>query len=139
MMTDPPYSLSDELDLSGGTEAESPHHGFRGHPEGDEPPGVPRSLTIAISREAGSRGASIAKRVGDKLGWQVYTQELLEYIAQEGTFRQDLANQLDGPAREWVEEQFEKLLREQNLSRNPSILDMARIILALGTQGDVIL
>src|SRR5262249_35819348 len=30
-------------------------------------------------------------------------------------------------------------LREQNLSRNPSILEMARIILSLGTQGDVIL
>jgi len=42
--------------------------------------GVPAGLTIAISREAGSRGASIAKRAGEKLGWEVYSQDLLEYL-----------------------------------------------------------
>jgi cytidylate kinase len=137
-MTDSPFPLKEDLDPSGPA-AESPHHGFRGHPQSFDNPGIPGSLTIAISREAGSRGASIAKRVGEKLGWQVYTQELLEYIAQEGTFRQDLANQLSTVAHDWVEEKFNQLLREQNLSRNPSILEMARIILSLGSQGDVIL
>src|SRR5262249_21197274 len=70
---------------------ESPRHGF----QGDRAPvsrrsEVPASLTIALSREAGSRGSTIAARAGQKLGWQVYTQELLEYVAQEGAFRQDI-------------------------------------------------
>src|SRR5262245_33883081 len=133
-VNEPSFPLREELDDEEGVaEAESPHHGFRGHPESAPSPGIPASLTVAISREAGSRGASISNRVGDKLGWQVYTQELLEYIAQEGTFRQDLANQLAPEAQAWVDEQFERLLREQNLSRNPSVLEMARIILGLGT------
>ena len=73
----------------------SPLHGF----QGDRAPlparlKLPASLTVAVSREAGSRGSSIGSRAGQKLGWQVYNQELLEYIAQEGVFRQDIVNNL---------------------------------------------
>jgi cytidylate kinase len=100
---------------------------------------VPAALTIAVSREAGSRGSSIASRAGQKLGWQIYNQELLEYIAQEGAFRQGIVENLPEPAGRWVDQQLERLLREQNLSQHPSIIELARIILALGAQGEVIL
>jgi len=96
-------------------------------------------LTVAISREAGSRGGSIAQRVGAKLGWQVYRQDTLEYIAQEGNLRQDLLENQTPAARAWVEENLDRLLKQQNLSRHPSVLDMARIILTLGATGEVIL
>lgn len=119
---------------------ESPHHGFQGDrapaPVRDE---VPASLTIAISREAGSRGTSIGTRAGHKLGWQIYNQELLEYMAQEGTYRQDVIANLPPPAARWAEERLNTLLREQNLSQHPTIIDLARIILALGAQGEVVL
>lgn len=119
---------------------ESPHHGF----QGDRAPSpaveaVPASLTIAISREAGSRGSSIATRAGAKLGWQVFNQELLEYIAQEGNFRQDLVANRSPAAAHWAEVQLQRLLKEQNLSQHPSLIDLARIILALGSQGEAVL
>jgi len=41
---------------------DSPLHGYRGEEASAPTMGVPAGLTIAISREAGSRGASIAKR-----------------------------------------------------------------------------
>jgi cytidylate kinase len=134
------HERPEEFPLSGMETRESPRHGFRGEPrdaaaEGD----VPLALTVAISREAGSRGASIATRAGQKLGWQIYNQELLEYIAQEGNFRQDIVANLPAPAARWAEHQLERLLREQNLSQHPTIIDLARIILALGAQGEVIL
>jgi cytidylate kinase len=100
---------------------------------------VPASLTIAISREAGSRGGSIARRVGSKLGWQVYTQDLLEYIAQEGSLHHDMVQAVPPDAARWASERYDKLLREQNLSQHPSVGNIARIILALGAQGNVIL
>jgi cytidylate kinase len=137
-MTDLLNPHGEDADLSPATPVQTPRHGFRGDPALADA-GVPASLTIAISRETGSRGASIAKRVGDKLGWQVYTQELLEYIAQEGNFRQDLTNQLTPAARQWLDEHFNLMLRRQNLSRNPNVVELSRIILALGTQGDVVL
>src|SRR5262249_39252316 len=39
----------------------------------------------------------------------------------------------------WVEERLQRLLREQNLSQHPSILEVARIILTLGAEGNVVL
>jgi len=120
--------------------AVSPLHGFQGD-RGASPARAtePASLTIAISREAGSRGSSIGTRVGHKLGWQVYNQELLEYIAQEGAFRQDMATDLSPAASEWAEQRLQALLREQNLSQHPSLIELARIVLGLGAQGDVVL
>src|SRR5262249_10378713 len=104
--------LSPEADLM----RDMPRHGFQGD-RGPAPPGpaAPASLTVAISREAGSRGGSIAQRAGSKLGWQVYTQELLEYIAQEGSVRQDLVDGATEAGRRWAEGRLEALLREQNL------------------------
>jgi cytidylate kinase len=139
MASDSLHDPTDDLALPVPEQRESPRHGFRGERPLTSGDRVPGSLTIAVSREAGSRGSSIATRAGQKLGWQIYNQEVLEYIAQEGTFRQDIVENLPAPAARWVEEQLERLLREQSLSQHPSIIDLARIILALGAQGDVIL
>src|SRR3954470_10239353 len=115
---EPRRDLADELTLPAEPEGERPHHGYRGTrplvPAGGD---VPAGLTIAVSREAGSRGSVIGSRVGAKLGWPVYNQELLEYIAQEGAFRQDVVNDLPPDAAGWVSGQLERLLREQNLSQ----------------------
>jgi cytidylate kinase len=99
---------------------------------------VPASLTVAVSREAGSRGGTITRRVGRKLGWQVYNQELLEYIAQEGAFRQGMADDVPPAAAAWAAERLQTLLREGRLSDHPSVLELARVILLLGAQGNVV-
>jgi cytidylate kinase len=138
-MIQPQFNSGEDLEPLEDSGA-SPHHGYQGDrlPPG-LPPSVPAFLTIAISREAGSRGGSIAQRVGAKLGWQIYRQDTLEYIAQEGNLRQDLMDNQSPAAKAWVEENLDRLLRQQNLSRHPSVLDMARIILSLGAAGEVIL
>jgi cytidylate kinase len=118
----------------------SPHHGF----QGDRglvvrPPSVPAGLTITISREAGARGGSIGRRVGRLLGWQVYDQELLEYIAQEGAIRQDVVENLAPAVETWCRQRLDLLIQEYNLGQNPSAVNLARVILALGAQGQVVL
>jgi cytidylate kinase len=132
--TDP----SERQDDRGPALRETPQHGFRGGARAGGA-GVPVSLTVAVSRESGSRGGSIARRVGAKLGWQVYSRELLEYVAQEGADRQEILESLSPAAAAWVEGQMDGLLRAQNLSRHPSLLAMARMILALGATGEVVL
>jgi len=100
---------------------------------------VPAALTIALSREAGARGGSIGRRVGRKLGWQVHDQELLEYMAQDTVARQGMLDNLTPAADAWVEGQLQQLMREQNLSQHPSIQNLARVVLALGAQGEAVL
>ncbi len=117
-----------------------PLHGNQGDRGPAAPrPAFPAALTIAISREAGARGTTIARRVGAKLGWQVFSQELLEYISQEGNFRQDIVDHLPAAAPPWVESRLERLQHDQLLSRHPPVLELARMILSLGAQGEVIL
>ena len=119
---------------------ESPRHGFQGDRAPAPPPAeFPAGLTIAISREAGSRGGSIGRRVARKLGWPVYDQELLEYVSQEGRLHQELIDGLPPAAGAWLEQRLDQFLREQSVSQHPSILRLARAILALAAQGSVVL
>ena len=56
-----------------------PLHGFRG----DIPAGKltrPRGMTVAVSREAGARGTTVARKLGELLGWQVFDQETIDYL-----------------------------------------------------------
>ncbi len=118
---------------------ETPRHGFQGD-RGAQParPPFPLGPTVAISRETGARGATIGRRVGRKLGWQVYDQELLEFMAQDGSAGQN-AQDAPNDVAAWVEERLQQLLREQTLSQHPSIISLARIILMLAAQGNVVL
>jgi cytidylate kinase len=129
-----------EHDPSTSPPVDEPRHGNQGN-RAPPPaaPSIPASLTIAVSRETGSRGGTIAQRAARKLGWPVYNQELLEYIAQEGAFRQGITDNQTPAAAQWVEKQLNVLLREQNLSQHPSIAELARIVLALGAQGECVL
>jgi cytidylate kinase len=61
-------------------------------------------LSIALSREAGSRGAEIARAVGAKLGWTVYDHELLDRIAQEKGLQAKLLELLDERHMGWLEQ-----------------------------------
>jgi hypothetical protein len=139
-MPDQPLPLSDLPPTPDEALPESPRHGFQGdrvlRPSA---PRVPASLTIAVSREAGARGSSIARRAGEKLGWQIYTQDMLEYIATEGTFRQEVLDNLPAAAANWVEEQMRRLGPLETPTGGPSFRELAHMILALGAQGEIIL
>jgi cytidylate kinase len=130
---------SDDFNLPVIEPGQSPLHGYRGSDEEAPALGVPAGLTIAISREAGARGATIAKRAGEKLGWEVYSQDMLEYGAQNASLRQDVLDKLPQIAAEWIEQNLQQLLEQPNLSHNPNIVDLARLVLSLGAQGNVIL
>jgi cytidylate kinase len=118
---------------------DSPRHGFRGEAGPSPPPAeFPAGLTVAVSREAGSRGGTIGRRAARTLGWQVYDQELLEYVSQEGPMHQELIDGLPAGAAAWVGQRLEQLIREQSVSQHPSIVRLARSILALGAQGGVV-
>jgi len=101
---------------------------------------TPLSLTVAISREAGSRGGTIARRVGRKLGWQVYQQEFLEYLAQEPRLSRDLFDVLDDPASAWIQQRLDQLgLGQTQAAHQGGPFELARVILAIGARGDAVI
>src|SRR5262245_10929109 len=121
-MTEPSQVPPEDFDPGPPAIREEPRHGFQGDRGASKTaPAFPAGLTVAISREAGSRGGSIARRAGQRLGWQVYPQELLEYIAQEGSFRQQLSQSLTPASSAWVDAEFDSHLRAQDVSGHPSV------------------
>lgn len=102
-------------------------------------PTAPAGITIAISREAGARGGSIARRVGKRLGWQVYNQELLEYLCATEAAREPLLAELPADAAGWVDSQLERLRQDRGIDPLAEGGEMPRLILALAARGQVVL
>jgi cytidylate kinase len=121
------------------SEGHTPLHGFQGNRgERQALATVPAALSIAVAREAGARGGTIGRRAARKLNWQVYDQDLLEYMTQDTVVRQGILDNLTPVAVAWVELQLQRLLQEGRLSQDPTILHLARVVLALGSQGEVV-
>ncbi len=120
--------------MSGALE-QGPLHGYRGEPAPAAADRWPGGLTVALSREAGARGGAIARRVGHKLGWQVVDQDLLDYLMQDEAAFQDVP----AAAREWAGERLDQLLRARVIANDEAVISLARAVLMLGAQGEVIL
>src|SRR5947208_212311 len=112
-----------------------PLHGYRGEPAPAAADRWPSGLTIALSRESGARGGSIARRVGRKLGWHVADQEVLEFLTQD----EQAFQELPAAAREWADERLDQLLRAHVIGNEAGIVALARAVLLLGAQGEVVL
>ena len=112
-----------------------PMHGYRGEAAGTGRGRSPTSLTVAISRQVGARGGSIAQRVGAALGWQVYTRELLEYMANDEIARAQLVAELPDGSAEWVDARMEEL----RFGPHADMGELPRLMLMLAARGEVVI
>ena len=115
----------------------APLHGNRG--EAAPRPGPPAAVTLAVSREAGARGGSIARRVGKRLGWQVYNQELLEFLCANEAAREPVLADVPADAAGWVAAQLDRIRRDRGIDPDAEGGEMPRLILSLAARGQVIL
>src|SRR5688572_673291 len=115
----------------------TPLHGHRG--ERTPRPAGPPAVTIAVSREAGARGGTIARRVGKRLGWQVYDQELLEFLCANDTARQSVLADVPPAAAGWVSAQVDRVRHDRGIDPEAEGREMPRLILSLAARGQVVL
>ena len=97
------------------------------------------SFCITISREAGARGSTVARLVGQKIGWTVYDQELLEYIAHEMHLRVGVLESLDEKAFNWAQDWLAALLEDQWKNQDAYIVHLTKVVLAIGMHGEAII
>src|SRR5690348_4169761 len=71
-------------------------HGQGGH--------ITTGLTVALSREGGTPGTTVAQELGNRLGWPVYDHQLLDRIAQETGLRVSLLESVDERQKGWLQE-----------------------------------
>lgn len=120
---------------------ETPWHGDRGESFAQDTgqSDLPAAFTIALSRQAGARGMTIARRVGRQLGWQVYSQELIDYLAQEGPPHEQLLAEASPENVRWADDRLVEWRDNLPQEPTPSVIRLARLLWLLGAQGDAII
>jgi cytidylate kinase len=115
-----------------------PLHGFRGDAE-VAPRARPRGLTVAISRQAGSRGTTIANKIADILAWQIFDHDTLDYLAQDDTARAQLLADVPVDAMRWADAQLAYLQRDRGLNAEGESLRLVKMVLAVAARGNAVI
>jgi len=95
--------------------------------------------TIALSREVGALGTTVARAVGERLGWPVYDHELLEKIAQEMNLRVRLLESVDERRMSWIEECIESFGLKPQLSENAYVRHLVQTLFSLAAHGECVI
>jgi cytidylate kinase len=104
-----------------------------------QPIPVARFQNLCVSREAGAGGGALARIVGQRLGWKVYDDELIEAIAHRMQVPIDEVRALDELAPSVVQDWLLPL-REEYYAPQEAYLDhLAKLIEAIGRAGESIL
>jgi cytidylate kinase len=94
-----------------------------------------RPWTIALTREAGTPGTSIAREIGTRLNWHVYDHELVELIAREMGLRASLLDSVDECHKSWLLDSIEGMSSAPNISEGGYARHLVETIFSLGTHG----
>jgi cytidylate kinase len=101
-------------------------------------PSVP-AFTIAITREAGASGPTIARAVGEKLGWPVYDRELLQQVAEEMGLRASLFKNADEKRKGWLQECLERIFAVPAVSNSQYFRHLTETLLSLAAHGECVI
>ena len=127
-----PQQLAESMVLAG-SYAVAGHKGLP-HDEAARPP-----FTIAVSRETGSGGTSVAAAVGERLGWPVYDNQLIERIAREMHLRASLLDSVDEKRKSWLLESVEAFSSGKTVSESAFVRQLVESVLSLGTHGKCVI
>jgi cytidylate kinase len=98
-----------------------------------------RPFTIALSRQVGARGTTVASAIGERLNWPVYDQELLVRIAQEMKLRVDLLKSVDERNNSWLLECVQAFATVPQVSASAFVLRLIETVLSLGAHGECVI
>jgi cytidylate kinase len=140
----PPAAEEDNMNVRGTSERSSEalvragHH-WAARRQAETPGSAPAAFTIAISREVGARGTTVARAVGERLGWQVYDHELLEQIAREQNLRVSLLESVDERRISWIEECLESFGEIPAVSGSAYVRYLTETMLSLAAHGECVI
>jgi cytidylate kinase len=100
---------------------------------------APTGLSIAVARQAGVLGTTIAREVGARLNWPVYDYELLERIAQEMGLRANLLESVDERHQHWLVECVHAFSLEKRVTESKYVRHLVETILSLGAHGHCVI
>lgn len=96
---------------------------------------APHRPMICISREYGARGAAVGKIVADRMGFHLYSRDLVEEIAHEAQVRRQVIESIDEHSRSVVEEMVLTLLSDESFYHTQYLKELSTAVLTLARHG----
>ncbi len=98
---------------------------------------APEFFTVCISRETGARGRTVGNVVARKMGWTLYDQELLEYIARVDHARDDVLSALDPTQLQWLRA-WQGAIVSEEVADEDYIKRLIEVVLAVAIRGKAV-
>lgn len=104
------------------------------------PPPASFAPTIAITRQAGAPGTSLAREIGKRLNWQVYDHELVAQIARDMGARTSLLKTVDERDQNWLLDALRAFgSSSRAVTESSYVRHLVETVLALGARGSCII
>lgn len=94
---------------------------------------------ITVAREPGSGGAPIAKRVSEKLGFELIDEQLVEEIAKSTKKRKEIISAIDEKSRGKLEDIVHNLLNTEYVDDYKYVSELAKLILTYAYKGRTVI
>ena len=93
---------------------------------------------VAISREAGAAGTTVARLVGEHLGWEVYDTNLLDQVAQRYNESRLMLDLVDETESNWVYDVLGTWMDRQVIPHEKYVVQVGRMIRILARAGNAV-
>jgi len=93
---------------------------------------------LAISREVGSGGAEVARRVGQRLGWSVLDKQLVDDLARRLELSPQMLELLDETRSNWFHETMLNLMNSKIVLQNSLLMMLGKVLHLAAYEGKVI-
>ena len=94
---------------------------------------------ITISREIGSQGAKLAQQLAQRLGWQVFDKEIVDYIASNAKVRTGIVELFDGKTRSELDNWMLTILDKHTLSSDKFFKHLVTTVMSIGQHGKAVI
>lgn len=94
---------------------------------------------VTISRQAGSIGRAVAKKLSEETGMPLYGISIINRVAEDAGVRETVVRTLDERSRTWLEELIAAWEGKENLVANEFFQSLVRIVGTVGRHGNAII
>lgn len=103
------------------------------------PQAPPPAPSVTIARQAGLRGKVIAGMLAERLGYQVFDKEIVDYIALNENVRRKLLDMLDEQTVSGIKLWAEGIVRGQHVDRGDFLRFLSRTVRAIHLHGRAVI
>lgn len=107
--------------------------------EREHVPAEPHRPVITISRQAGTQGTELGRRVGEALGFRLWDQELVQQLAEQSGAPEILLRAVDEHARNAIEDLLAGVLMGDKSTEKEFLARLMRLLHALAHHGAAVI